>query len=64
MPIEHMETRTELVAELDERELEISRQRLIRERATYRLEQLLRERDRLTRHLASLDRAEGAPTRC
>ena len=39
-------------------EAEISRQRLIRERATYKPERLLRERDRLARHVASLSQGE------
>jgi hypothetical protein len=45
-----------LEAEILALEREISRLRLIRERATYRLEQAVRERDRVARHLASLVR--------
>jgi chromosome segregation ATPase len=52
-------TITALGAELDELEAEISRLRQVRERATYRLEQALRERERLVRHLASV-RREGS----
>ena len=52
-------TLTLLSDELTQLEAEIGRQRLIREKATYRLEQALRERDRLSRHLASLAREEG-----
>jgi len=39
-------------------EAEIGRQRLIREKATYRLERLVREKERLACHLASLVREE------
>jgi hypothetical protein len=46
--------------ELTQLEAEISRQRLIREKATYRLERLVREKERLACHLASLARGEGA----
>jgi hypothetical protein len=49
-----------LGSELTELEAEISCQRLIRERATYRLEQALREGDRLARHIASATREEGS----
>jgi hypothetical protein len=49
-----------LSAEHVELEAEIGRQRLIRERATYKLEQAVRERDCVGRHLASLIRNEGA----
>ena len=35
-------------------ELENGRQRLIREQATYKLSRLLREQDRLARHLVSI----------
>ena len=45
---------------LTQLEAEISRLRLTRERVTYRLEQAVRERDRVARHLASLVRKEGA----
>jgi hypothetical protein len=54
------ETMGALGAELTELEAEISRQRTIRERATYRLEQAVRERDRLARHLASATGEKGA----
>jgi predicted nucleic acid-binding Zn-ribbon protein len=53
------DTSAALVIELDELEAEISRLRQVRERATYRLEQALRERDRLSRHLAATSR-EGS----
>jgi hypothetical protein len=57
----HRETaRRSLEDELAELEAEIGRQRLIRERATYRLEQAVRERDRIARHLVSLARQKGA----
>lgn len=52
-------TRRSLEDELTQLEAEIGRQRLIREKATYRLERCIRELDRL-RHLASLTRQEGA----
>jgi hypothetical protein len=51
---------TALGAELTQLEAEIGRLRLVRERTTYRLEQLLRERDRLAHHLASLVQNEEA----
>jgi hypothetical protein len=54
------ETMRDLETELGELEAEIERQRLTRERAIYRLEQALRERARLDRHLALLKREEGA----
>jgi hypothetical protein len=47
-----------LGAELTGLDAEISRQRLIRERATYRLEKAVREWDRLARHFASATREE------
>ncbi len=47
-------------AELLELETEINRQRLVREKATYKLEQALREQDRLARHLVALVQDEGA----
>ncbi len=53
-------TRAELVDELTRLEAEISRQRLIREKATYRLERCIRELDRLRHHLASLTQDESA----
>ncbi len=43
-------TRRSLEDELTRLEAEIGRQRLIREKATYRLEQAVRELDRLVRH--------------
>jgi hypothetical protein len=46
--------------ELRELKAEISRLRLLRSETTYRLEQALRECDRLTRHLASANRDEEA----
>jgi hypothetical protein len=57
--IAHRETaRRSLEDELTRLEGEISRQRLIRERATYKLEWAVRERDRIARHLASLTQEE------
>jgi catechol-2,3-dioxygenase len=54
-------TLTVLEDDLLELETEISRQRLIRERSTYRLEQAVRERDRLARHVEHLiQESEGA----
>ena len=50
----HKETLTVLGDELTRLEAEIGRLRLTRERTTYRLEQRVRERDRVARHLASL----------
>ena len=59
--IAHRETtRRSLEDDMTALEAEISRQRLIRERATYQLEQAVRERDRIARHLVSLTRQEGA----
>jgi hypothetical protein len=46
--------------ELARLEAEIGRLRLTRERATYRLEQRICERDRVARHLASMARGGGA----
>ena len=46
----------DLETELSELEVEIERQRLTCERATYKLEQALRERDRLAWHVASVTR--------
>lgn len=40
-------------------ELENGRQRLIREQATYKLSRLLREQDRLARHLVSIVQSDG-----
>jgi hypothetical protein len=53
-------TLTVLGDELNSLEAETSRLRLTRERATYKLEQAIRERDRVARHLASLVHNEGA----
>lgn len=50
----HRETLKSIEAELLELEAENGRQRLIRERATYKLSRLLREQDRLARHLVSI----------
>jgi hypothetical protein len=49
--VDREETLEDLGSEMTALEIEISRQRLIRERSTYRLEQLLRERERVGRHL-------------
>jgi hypothetical protein len=54
------ETLTVLEDELSELDSEIDRQRLIRARATYRLEQMIKERDRLARHLGATSAGEGA----
>ncbi len=53
-------TRAALEDQLTRLEAEIGRQRLIREKATYRLERLVREKERLRCYLASLTRGEGA----
>jgi hypothetical protein len=58
--IDREETLIALGDELTQIEAEISRLRLTREKATYRLEQAVRERDRLARHAASLAQEEGA----
>ena len=50
------ETLRGLPDELTQLEAEISRLRLVRERATYKLERVVR--DRVARHLASLARNE------
>jgi hypothetical protein len=55
-------SRSEIEVELVAAEQEISSLRLIRERASYKLEQALRERERLYRRLSALER-EGAPSR-
>jgi len=57
------ENRNAIEDELLEAEQEISRLRLIREKTTYKLEQNLRERERLCRHLAILDREDSNPER-
>ncbi len=46
--------------ELTQLQHDIARLREIRAEATYRLEQALRERDRLSRHLASVTREKEA----
>ena len=56
--IDREETLTVLEDELTRLEAEIGRLRLTRERCTYRLEQAVRERDRVARHLASLTQEE------
>ena len=50
----HRETLKSIEAQLLELEAEIGRQRLIRERATYKGSRLLREQDRLAGHLVSI----------
>jgi hypothetical protein len=55
--VTHRETLKSIEAELLELEAEIGRQRLIRERVTYKLSRLLREQreqDRLAEHLVSI----------
>ncbi len=54
------DTLKSIEAELLELETEISRQRLIREKATYKLERLVREQDRVARHLVSVTQNDGA----
>ncbi len=56
---DHRDTLTVLGDELTRLEAEIGRLRLTRERATYRLEQRVRERDRVARNLASLAQEHG-----
>jgi N-formylglutamate amidohydrolase len=58
--VDREETLEDLGSEMTALEIEISRQRLIREKATYKLEWAVRERDRIARHLASLVRNESA----
>ena len=55
----HRETLKSIGAELLELEVEIGWQRLIRERTTYKLSRLLREQDRLARHLVSIVQGDG-----
>ena len=55
----HRETLKSIEAELLELEAEIGWQRLIRERATYKLSRLLREQDRLAGHLVSIVLGDG-----
>jgi hypothetical protein len=52
--VTHRETLKSIEAELLELEAEIGRQRLIRERAMYKLSRMLREKDRLAGHLVSI----------
>lgn len=51
-------TLSDLYAELTSLEAEISRLRLVRERATYRLEQAFREHDRVGRYIGALSEAK------
>jgi hypothetical protein len=51
--------RTEIEVALVAAEQEISRLRLVRERTSYKLEQTLRERERLYRHLSALEREDN-----
>ncbi len=53
---DHKDILVVLGDELTRLEAEIARLRLTRKRATYRLEQRVRERDRVARQLASLTR--------
>ncbi len=53
-------TRLELLSELDQLDAQIAELRIARSSATYDLEQNLRERERLQRHIASLVRDESA----
>ena len=55
-----MSTRVELLAELDQLDARIQELRGARAHIVYDLEWVIKERDRLARHLASLDREEGA----
>jgi hypothetical protein len=55
-----MSIRTELLAELDHLDACIAELRGARAHIVYDLEWAIKERDRLARHLASLDREEGA----
>jgi predicted nucleic acid-binding Zn-ribbon protein len=52
-------TRNELLAQLDHIDAEINTLRGRRALTTYKLEQALKERDRLQRHLDALDREEA-----
>ena len=54
------ETARDLEAEILDLEREIARLRLAREKATYRLEQAVREQERLARHLVYIQREDGA----
>lgn len=55
----HRETLKSIEAQLLELGAEIGRQRLIRERAPYKLSRLLREQDRLAGHLVSIVLGDG-----
>ncbi len=55
-----MSTLAELLAELDQLDARIEELRGARGLITYDLEWVLKERDRLRRHLALLTREEGA----
>jgi hypothetical protein len=57
--VTHRETLKSIEAELLELEAEIGRQRLIRERAPYKLSRLLREQDRLAGRLVSIVLGDG-----
>ena len=52
------EIRVELEDELVAAEREISCLRVIRDRISYKLEQTLRERERLRRHLSAIERED------
>src|SRR5215212_9751729 len=54
------DTARDLETELLEVERQIAHLRLVREKATYKLERAVRERDRLARHLLYLAKEEGA----
>jgi hypothetical protein len=58
------DTLTDIATELSELDAEIRRLLLTRERTTYKLEQAIRERDRLTRHIASSTRETHAEGLC
>jgi hypothetical protein len=51
-------TLSDLYTELTSLEAEISRLRLVGERATYKLEQAVREHDRVGRHICVLSEAK------
>jgi hypothetical protein len=51
-------TRVALEDELTATEVEISRLRIVRDRTSHKLEQTLRKRERLYRHLAALERED------
>jgi hypothetical protein len=54
------DTARDLSAELLDLERQIAHLRIVRERATYKLERAVRERDRLARHLLYLAKEDGA----